>query len=185
MERRIRSKRTVIEGLALAAGLLASVGPAVAAMALVAPEMKEGARLPMAQVGTRGGCHGLDRTPALSWSGVPARAHSLALTLFDPDAAAGRGFWHWALLDLSTKQHGWPAGQRATGEIRAGRNDFGTVGYAGACPPPGPPHRYVFTLWALPERRAPFGTGTADAAIAVYLRTHALARASLTVRYGR
>jgi Raf kinase inhibitor-like YbhB/YbcL family protein len=30
-----------------------------------------------------------------------------------------------------------------------GLNDFNHIGYGGPCPPPGKPHRYYFTLYAL------------------------------------
>jgi hypothetical protein len=32
---------------------------------------------------------------------------------------------------------------------RQGRNDHGSVGYSGPCPPPGPTHHYFFKIYAL------------------------------------
>jgi Raf kinase inhibitor-like YbhB/YbcL family protein len=32
---------------------------------------------------------------------------------------------------------------------KQGKNDFRRIGYGGPCPPPGKPHRYVFTVYAL------------------------------------
>jgi Raf kinase inhibitor-like YbhB/YbcL family protein len=98
---------------------------------------------------------GLNRSPPLTWSGVPAGTKSLVLVLEDPDApdpaAPQRVFAHWLLYNLPPEagrvvlaagQDGLPRG------ARLGRNDFGQVGYGGPAPPIGR-HRYFFRLFAL------------------------------------
>jgi hypothetical protein len=91
-------------------------------------------------------CEGDDVSPPLAWSDVPAGARSLALIVDDPDAPGGR-FTHWVAWGLDSQAGGLGEGQAAPAE---GRNDFGSVGYRGPCPPPGHgPHRYVFRLFAL------------------------------------
>ena len=94
---------------------------------------------------------GRDVSPALSWSGVPREAQSLALLCEDPDAP--RGTWvHWVLYDLPASATGLPeavaaAERPATGGAQ-GKNDFGRLGYGGPAPPSGT-HRYYFRLYAL------------------------------------
>lgn len=106
-------------------------------------------------------CDGDDISPALSWEGVPFGAAELAITVTDTDA---RGFTHWAVSGLSPALTGIDEGQVPEGAVQA-FNDFGTLGWAGPCPPG--EHRYVFTLHVLPE---PLGmVADLDAATAVGL----------------
>jgi Raf kinase inhibitor-like YbhB/YbcL family protein len=91
-------------------------------------------------------CDGEDVSPPLRWVNVPNDARSLALLVDDPDAPRGV-FTHWVAWGLDLRAGGLAEGEAAP---REGRNDFGTVGYRGPCPPPGGnPHRYVFRLYAL------------------------------------
>ena len=154
-----------------------------ATFTLTSPAMRAGGTLPPAQVHDRYGCAGSNRIPVLAWGTPPSDTRSLAVTMFDPDANGGRGFWHWAIFDLPPATRGL-SGALPAGAL-VGRNGFGDSGYGGACPPPGPPHHYVLTVWALGEPALPFGTGTRDEAVSAYLATHATAKARMTVTYGR
>jgi Raf kinase inhibitor-like YbhB/YbcL family protein len=105
-------------------------------------------------------CDGQDRSPPLSWTAPPTGSRSLALILDDPDAPGGR-FIHWLAWGIPPDTGGLAEGEAAPLE---GRNDFGTVGYRGPCPPRGRgPHRYRFRLHALAEdlRLTP-GAGVAE-----------------------
>jgi hypothetical protein len=94
----------------------------------------------------RHSCDGADRSPPLTWSQPPAGTRSLALVVDDPDAPAGR-FTHWLAWGIDPSVGGLAEGQAAPLE---GRNDFGTVGYRGPCPPRGHGrHRYRFRLHAV------------------------------------
>jgi Raf kinase inhibitor-like YbhB/YbcL family protein len=156
------------------------------AMELTSPEIGNGARLSLAQIHTR--CGGENRSPALHWSGAPTATRSFAVTLFDPDAGGGAGFWHWIVFDIPGVATGLP---EATGDgIPSGmiqaKNDFGEPDYGGACPPPGSgTHHYVITLYALGAPRLPFGRDGKSNDIAAYLKSHALATASLVGTYQR
>ena len=91
-------------------------------------------------------CEGEDVSPPLRWVSVPDEARSLALLVDDPDAPSGV-FTHWVAWALDPGAGGLGEGEAAPSE---GRNDFGTVGYRGPCPPPEHGrHRYVFRLYAL------------------------------------
>jgi len=113
-------------------------------MRLRSPAFADGEPVP-----ARHTCDGEDVSPELRWSDVPEGATSLALTCADPDAPRGT-FTHWLVWDLSPATDGIDCGEVPDG-ARQGRNDFGTVGYAGPCPPPGHGvHHYHFRLFALP-----------------------------------
>ena len=63
--------------------------------------------------------------------------------------------------------------------------DFGAPGYGGPCPPPGKPHRYVFTVFALKVPSIPVDSRASGAMVGFNLGANALAKASLTAKYGR
>ena len=101
---------------------------------------------PNGRIPTEETCDGANKTPPLEWTGVPADAKSLALVVHDPDAPRPGGFTHWILVDIPPedgKLPPLPAGSRGL------PNDAGGTAYTGPCPPPGTPHHYVFTLYAL------------------------------------
>ncbi|MFC7458541.1 YbhB/YbcL family Raf kinase inhibitor-like protein [Brachybacterium sp. GCM10030267] len=94
---------------------------------------------------------GQNLSPDLTWSGAPEGTRSFAVTLFDPDAPTGSGFWHWIAWDIPATTTSLPLGvPREEPSLQQGVNDFGNRGYDGPEPPAGPPHRYTFTVHALP-----------------------------------
>ena len=93
--------------------------------------------------------------PELSWENAPAGTRSFALTVYDPDAPTGSGWWHYVLVNIpaGTNELARGAGNDAA-RLPAGaqqvRNDYGFFTFGGACPPKGDkPHRYIFTIHAL------------------------------------
>jgi Raf kinase inhibitor-like YbhB/YbcL family protein len=97
-------------------------------------------------------CDGEDTSPVLSWGDVPSNTEAFALIVDDPDAPGGV-FTHWVLFNLPASAQGLPGGVPKTERLESGalqgRNGFGRIGYGGPCPPPGKPHRYRFSLYAL------------------------------------
>lgn len=128
-------------------------------------------------------CGGKNVSPALRWSGAPPKTRGFALTVFDPDAPGG-GFWHWIAFGIPPTAHALPAnsGAHAAASAKFGTNDFGHARYDGPCPPPGPAHHYVFTLYALDAGNLEIRSG---GAVERALKGHVLARAQITGRYGR
>jgi len=156
---------------------------------LTSSELQDGGRLGPAQVYDGYGCHGDNRSPPLSFAGAPSGTRSLALTVFDPDAPTGHGWWHWLLVDLPATSTGLPADIDRSGLPRGAietRTDFGRPGFGGACPPAGsPPHHYVFTLYALDVATLGVSAETPPEEVSAALQAHTLERAVLTVTYGR
>jgi phosphatidylethanolamine-binding protein (PEBP) family uncharacterized protein len=101
--------------------------------------LQSGAFEPGRPIPPRHSCEGEDLSPPLSWSGPPDGTRSLALVVDDPDAPAGT-FTHWLGWALDPADGGLGEGEGAAVE---GRNDFGTSGYRGPCPPPGHGRRRV------------------------------------------
>lgn len=107
---------------------------------------------PGAEVPKQYTCQGEDISPALRWTGAPAKTVSYAIVMEDPDASAG--VWvHWVLWNVprstTSLQEGVPRNDQLDDGSQQGRTSFGKVGYYGPCPPPGQTHRYFFRLYAL------------------------------------
>lgn len=138
------------------------------------------------------GCSGDNKSPALEWRNPPAGTKSFAITVYDPDAPTGSGWWHWSVIDLPAEVNSLPADAGALGNanLPAGasqvRIDYGTAAWGGVCPPQGDkPHRYIFTIYALktPKLEIP---ADATAALAGYMiNANAIGKASFVARYGR
>ena len=132
-------------------------------------------------------CDGPDVSPQLKWNDPPANTQSIALIMDDPDAPVGT--WvHWVLYDLpaATRElsEGVPKQEQLSSGARQGRNDFGTIGYNGPCPPPGKPHRYFFKLYSL-DSKLDLKAGASKAELERTMKSHILGRAQLIGKYGR
>lgn len=130
--------------------------PEVPAFDLASPDFDEGERLPLSARSGIFGAGGEDRSPALRWRGAPEGTRSFVLTVYDPDAPTGSGFWHWSVRDLPGNATALPAnaGDPDAGLLPAGAvhgpNEARLPRFLGAAPPQGHgEHRYFFTLSAL------------------------------------
>ncbi len=176
----------------LALALLGAFSLAQAAgFTLTSPTIKPGSTLTKAQVFNGFGCSGDNISPELKWSGAPAGTKSFAVTVYDPDAPTGSGWWHWVVINLPADSTGLVEGAGSTvGKLPAGamqgRTDFGSAGFGGACPPQGhKPHRYIFTVYALKTDKLDVPADATAALVGFMINATKLASASFTAKYGR
>jgi Raf kinase inhibitor-like YbhB/YbcL family protein len=138
------------------------------------------------------GCTGQNESPQLSWTNAPAGTKSFAITIHDPDAPTGSGWWHWLVLNIPASATELPAGAGSTNPnaMPAGVlqtiTDFGKAGYGGPCPPVGHgPHRYIVTVYALPVEKLDLTATTNPAMVGYNLNMQALQKASILFYYQR
>ena len=130
------------------------------------------------------GVGGQNVSPDLTWSNPPTGARSYALTCFDPDAPTGSGWWHWIALDIPIDSTGVPEGGPLPAGTKEWVNDYGYTGWGGPWPPPGPAHRYVFTLHAVDVAELGVPDDATHAVARFMLAPHILASTSFTARFG-
>ena len=152
------------------------------ALTVLSSAFQEGSEIP-----ARYTCEGQDVSPALTWEEPPAETQSFALIMDDPDAPGGV-FTHWVLFNLPADSRGLSEAvptqpQLPDGSLQ-GKNDFGRIGYGGPCPPPGRPHRYQFTLYAL-DQTLDLKAGASKKQVIDAMREHILAQGRLTGTYQR
>src|SRR6188472_803789 len=186
-------RRPFMRSTVVALSILAGASAAHAAgFTLTSPTIKPGSMLTEAQVFKGFGCEGQNTSPALKWSGAPKGTKSYAVTVYDPDAPTGSGWWHWVVYNIPASATELPEGAgSADGKglpagTAQGRTDFGAPGFGGACPPQGDkPHRYIFTVHALKVDSLPLDAKAPGAMVGYYLTMNTLAKASFTRTFGR
>jgi Raf kinase inhibitor-like YbhB/YbcL family protein len=151
---------------------------------LTSTDITDGGVLPDAQVAAKG-----NTSPQLSWSGAPEGTKSYAITVYDPDAPTGSGFWHWTVANIPADVSalatgaGSPDGDLPKGAVQ-GRTDYGKAGFGGAAPPQGHgPHRYIFTVFAVDADRLEVTADDSGAVFGFNLHFHTLAKATITASY--
>lgn len=178
--------------LILCLTLCPTTGALAGSFRLVSQDVADGAMLHDAQVLNGFGCLGGNRSPALEWRDPPAGTQSFAVTVYDPDASTGSGWWHWVIFDIPATTAGLPAdaGSAGGGGLPAGSiqslTDFGAPGFGGACPPQGDqPHSYVFTVHALDVPSLGLDAKAMPALVGFMLHQHSIGKAAFTARYAR
>jgi Raf kinase inhibitor-like YbhB/YbcL family protein len=164
--------------------------PQVPSFTVTSTDCSDGVALSSPQVSGVMGAGGEDRSPHLSWSGFPEQTKSFAVTVYDPDAPTGSGFWHWVVANVPASVTELPsgAGDKDSPQLPAGavqfRNDAGFAGYIGAAPPSGHgPHRYFVVVHALDTDDLGVPADASPAYVGFNLFGHTLARGTLVATY--
>ncbi|MDP9205722.1 MAG: YbhB/YbcL family Raf kinase inhibitor-like protein [Gemmatimonadota bacterium] len=163
---------------------------AAAQFRLTAPDLVSRGRIALSHVFNGMGCNGQNVSPALEWANAPAGTKSFAVTMYDPDAPTGSGWWHWVMYNIPASTTGLVAGagngRSAPGGSAQGATDFGTKGYGGPCPPAGNrPHHYHITVLALKVDKLDVPGNATAAYVGFNLNANKLATARVTGLYGR
>jgi len=158
--------------------------PSVPSFTLTSDDVADGGTLADAQVFNSWGHSGGNVSPQLSWSDFPEDTQSFAVTVYDPDAPTGAGFWHWLLWDVPSDVTSLEAGVDAGKIGLQGRNDYGDNAFGGAGPPEGQTHRYVFAVHALNTALLGVGPDAPTGQIGFMITAHTIARAVIVASYG-
>jgi len=158
-------------------------------MTIQSSAFQNGASIPKKHTGD-----GVDVSPPLAWSGVPAGTREFALICDDPDAPTPQPWVHWVIYHIPPEATGLPEGVPTATRIEQpvhalqGRNSWssgGTTGFRGPAPPPGHGiHHYHFRLYALDS---PLGlnAGIDKPTLLSAMQGHILAEAELVGTYSR
>jgi Raf kinase inhibitor-like YbhB/YbcL family protein len=138
------------------------------------------------------GGNGDNISPQLSWKNAPEGTKSFAITMYDPDAPTGSGWWHWLVFDIPSSMNELVA---TAGNIELNLapkgaiqsiTDYGIKGYGGPCPPEGHGlHQYIITVYALKTDKLGLDENTNAAIVGYYLWNNTLAKASIVSYYKR
>jgi len=187
----VRSISTLVVAAALT-GLSTASAQHSPSFTLTSSDVRQGQMIPRANVFSGMGCTGTNVSPALAWSGAPAGTKSFAVTMYDPDAPTGSGWWHWVVYNIPAAITSVAAGAGDASKnllpagATQGNTDFGSPGYGGPCPPVGDrPHHYHITVYALDVDKIEVPVNATAAYIGFNLHAHLLAKAELTALYRR
>ena len=138
------------------------------------------------------GCTGENKSPQLSWENAPEGTKSFAVTMYDPDAPTGSGWWHWLAFDIPSnvtelvENAGNPSLNLMPSSVIQSITDYGEKGYGGPCPPEDHGiHQYVFTVYALRVESLGLDADTNAAVVGFNLWNNTIAKASIVSYYQR
>lgn len=178
--------------IAAALGLVATQAAQAGRFAAASPDIDPRRPIANKHVFNGFGCSGENLSPAVVWMDAPDDTKSFALTVYDPDAPTGSGWWHWVVVNIPATMHGLqqgagdPAAGRMPKEALQVRTDYGKPGWGGPCPPQGDrPHRYIFTVHALKAEKLDLPEDATAALAGFMINANTIAKSSFTARYGR
>lgn len=169
-----------------------SISACAAGFTLSSPEIKANGTIPKSFEFNGFGCSGENKSPALEWNGAPKDTKSFAVTVYDPDAPTGSGWWHWMVINIpaDTTRLASGAGVVKSTTLPPGavqnRIDYGVAAWGGTCPPLGDkPHHYIFTVYALKTAKIDVPADATAALTGYMIHANMLGKASFTATYGR
>ncbi len=151
-----------------------------------------GGQITLEQVYDGFGCTGQNISPELTWENPPEGTKSFAITMFDPDAPTGSGWWHWIVFDIPVNILSLDAGAGDPDSKMAPKNaiqsltNYGTEGYGGPCPPTGHGfHQYIITIHALSVETLGLDDTAQPALAGFYINANTIQKASIIAYYQR
>jgi Raf kinase inhibitor-like YbhB/YbcL family protein len=181
-------KKTLIATALLGAATLVQA----AAFKLESPDIKANGTIDKKFEFNGFGCSGENKSPALKWSDAPKDTKSFAVTVYDPDAPTGSGWWHWSVINIPANvtelkpDAGNVSGANLPQGAKNVRIDYGVAGWGGTCPPAGDkPHRYIFTVNALKTDKLDIPADATAALAGFMINANSIGKASFTAKYGR
>ncbi len=182
-----------LTALAAICSLCCFANLANAKMSISSPDFKDGEMIKEANVYKGFGCNGKNISPQIIINDIPKDAKSLALTVYDPDAPTGSGWWHWIVYNIPSTTKTIFSGDKKIAPWASfgkdavfGRNDYGTNDYGGPCPPIGHGnHHYVLTIYALNVEKLTLPKDASAALIGYNLNANTVEKASITAIYQR
>lgn len=138
------------------------------------------------------GCTGDNKSPQLLWKNAPEGTKSFAITMYDPDAPTGSGFWHWVVFnipvdinELVSNTGNSELNLMPKGAIQS-ITDYGIKGFGGPCPPKGHGfHQYIITVYALKTDKLRLSDNINPAIVGFNLWNQTLAKSSIIAYYKR
>ena len=136
------------------------------------------------------GCSGENKSPELHWSNAPKGTKSFALTIYDPDAPTGSGWWHWIVVNIPAKTTQIKTNASTLKTLPKNSietmTDFGVASFGGACPPKGDKaHGYIVTLYALDTDKLDVTAKSDSALVGYMIHSHTIEKTSLISYYQR
>ncbi len=160
-------------------------------MKITSNDITEGKMISNEHVFNGNSYDGKNVSPHIAWEDAPKGTEGFALTVYDPDAPTGSGWWHWFVANIPAeyselKQN---LGHEDMFELLDGvtqvTNDFGFHKYGGPCPPKeDKAHRYVFTIYALDTDFIDIPQDASCAKAGFMIKDHILAQAEMTAIFG-
>ena len=170
--------------------LFCAVSASAADLTVRSSSLSSGGTIGIKYVANGLGCSGGNVSPEIQWKDVPKEAKFFAVTMFDPDAPTGSGWWHWGVINIPSNVFSLAEGAGSSkrelpqGAIQT-RNDAGASEYGGPCPPLGAkPHRYVITVYALKDK-VPLDSSASGAMVGFYIGALKVAEGKFEAFYGR
>ncbi|MDR0805405.1 MAG: YbhB/YbcL family Raf kinase inhibitor-like protein [Enterobacteriaceae bacterium] len=176
-------KKIIVSAMLLASSVCSV---SAAEFTVTSPQIKQGQSLANEQLYAGFGCSGGNVSPELNWQNPPAGTKSFAVSVYDPAAPTGSGWWHWMVFNIPAQTNQLAKGISASGQrLPAGaiqaRTDFGQSAYGGACPPQGDKaHPYIFTVYALSSDNIPLDSNAPSAMVGFMIHNNLLAKTSIT-----
>ena len=136
------------------------------------------------------GCSGSNMSPQLQWKDAPKGTKSFAITVYDPDAPTGSGWWHWLVVNISKDTTNISTDASAQGKLPKGAletmTDYGSAAFGGACPPQGDKaHAYIFTVHALDVEKLDVNAKSDSALVGYMINQHVIQKATVMSYYQR